>query len=90
MEKLIQSKTRVMVFKSVNELFFQYLSELFVTSSSNVVYNLRRATTDLRLPKKMSSNVQKNFHLGGTALWNSLLSNSKQASNLVTFKKSIS
>ena len=39
-EKLIRSETTVMIFKSVNELSSQYLSELFVTSSTNACYNL--------------------------------------------------
>ena len=78
-----------MVFKSVNGLSPQYLSELFATSSTNACYNLRRTTTDLRLPKKLSSNGQKSFSFRGAALWNSLPSESKQASNLLTFKKSI-
>ena len=88
-EKLIQRERLVMVFKSVNGLSPQYLSELFVTSSTNACYNLRRTTTDLRLPKKLSSNGQKSFSFRGAALWNSLPSESKQASNLLTFKKSI-
>ena len=88
-EKVIQRETLVMVFKSVNGLSPQYLSELFVTSSTNACYNLRRTTTDLRLPKKLSSNGQKSFSFRGAALWISLPSESKQASNLLTFKKSI-
>ena len=63
-EKVIQRETRVMVFKSVNGLSPQYLSELFATCSTNNCYNLRHTTTDLRLPKKLSSNGQKAFHLG--------------------------
>ena len=45
-------QTRVMVFKSVNELSTQYFFELFVAISTNACYNLRRTTTDLKLPKK--------------------------------------
>ena len=88
-EKVIQRETLVMVFKSVNGFSPQYLSELFVTSSTNACYNLRHTTTDLRLPKKLSSNGQKSFSFRGAALWDSLPSESKQASNLLTFKKSI-
>ena len=63
-EKVIQRETRVMVFKSVNGLSQQYLSELFITCLTNSCYNLRYTTTHLRLPKKLSSNGQKAFHLG--------------------------
>ena len=45
-EKLIQRETRVMVFKSVNELPPQHLSKLFLSSSSNACYNLQRTTNN--------------------------------------------
>ena len=40
LEELFRSETIVMVSKSVNELSSQYLSELFVTNSTNACYNL--------------------------------------------------
>ena len=88
-ETAIQRETPVMVFKFVKGLSPQYVSELFVTSSTNACYNLRHTTTGLRLPKKLSSYGQQSFSFRGAALWNSLPSESKQASNLVTFRKSI-
>ena len=74
--KLPQSFILLLIFKvnfDVDELSPQYLSELFVSSSSNACYNLpRNTTTDLILPKKKSSNGQKSFSFRGAALWNSL------------------
>ena len=78
-----------MVFKSVNELVPQYLSDLFVANSTISSDNLRRTATDLRLPKKMSSKGQKSFSYRGVATWNSLTVESNRASNLANFKSSI-
>ena len=44
---------------------------------------------DLRLPKKNSANGQKCFSFRGVKLWNSLPAESKTASSLNGFKKSI-
>ena len=78
-----------MVFKSVNGLAPQYLSDLFVANSTNSSYNLRRTATDLRLPKKISSNEQKSFPYSEVATWNRLPLESKRASNLANSKSSI-
>ena len=44
---------------------------------------------ELRLPKKRSANGQKCFSFRGAKLWNSLPAESKKASSLGGFKKSI-
>ena len=46
-EELIQNDTQIMVFKSVQGLAPQYLSDLFVANSTISSYNLRRTATDL-------------------------------------------
>ena len=78
-----------MVFKSVNGLAPQYLSDLFVANSTISSYNLKRTATDLRLPKKMSSNGQNNFSYKGMATLRSLPLDTKRASNFGSFKSSI-
>ena len=75
MEELIQNETQIMVFKSVNGLAPQYLSDLFVANSTISSYKLRRTATDLRLPKKTSSKKQKvspigEWQLGTVYQWN--------------------
>ena len=52
---MIQFESRVMVFKSLNRLTPQYLSDLFVANSTNPSYNLRSTDTDLTLPKRNTS-----------------------------------
>ena len=62
---------------------------MFVANSSDSSYNLRNTATDLKLPKKASSNGQKGLSYNGTKMWNSLLIESKLAPSLASFKKSL-
>ena len=71
-DELIQNETQIMVFKSVNGLAPQFLSDLFVAKSTNSSYNLRRTATDPTVPKIISSNGQKCSHYREVATWNSL------------------
>ena len=51
----------------VNERAPEYLSDSFVANSINSSHNLRRTSTNLRLPRKMSLNGQKSFSYRGVA-----------------------
>ena len=62
---------------------------LFTKNSQCSTRTLRNTGTDVRLPKKNSANGQKCFSFRGAKLWNSLSAESKQASSLNSFKKSI-
>ena len=88
-EELIGNESKTMVFKSLNGLAPQYLCNLFTRNSACASRNLRNTETDLRLPKKNSANGQKCFSFRGAKLWNSLPAESKTASSLNGFKKSI-
>ena len=88
-EELIGNESKTMVFKSLNDLAPQYLCNLFTRNSACASRNLRNTETDLRLPKKNSANGQKCFSFRGAKLWNSLPAESKTASSLNGFKKSI-
>ena len=88
-EQLISIESETMVFKSLNELAPQYLCGLFTKNSQCSTRTLRNTGTDVRLPKKNSANGQKFFSFRGAKLWNSLSAESKQASSLNSFKKSI-
>ena len=83
---MIQFESRVMVFKSLNRLTPQYLSDLFVANSTNPSYNLRSTDTNLTLPKRNTSTGQKSFSYRGAKLWNGLPDPSKRASSLISFK----
>ena len=88
-EELIGNESKTMVFKSLNDLAPQYLCKLFIRNSACSSRSLRNTETDLRLPKKRSANGQKCFSFRGAKLWNSLPADSKTASSLGGFKKSI-
>ena len=87
--ELIVGETKTMVFKSLNKLAPQYLCDLFTRNSLCSSYSLRNKGTDLRLSKKKSSNGQRCFSYRGAKLWNGLSAESKQATSLYSFKKSI-
>ena len=88
-EQLISIESKTMVFKSLNELAPQCLCGLFTKNSQCSTRTLRNTGTDVRLPKKNSANGKKCFSFRGAKLWNSLSAESKQASSLNSFKKSI-
>ena len=67
----------------------QYLFDMLVANYSEATYNLRNTATDLKLPKRTSSNGQKGFSYKGSKMWNSLPTESKLAPNLASFKKSL-
>ena len=88
-EQLISNESETMVFKSLNELAPQYLCGLFAKNSECSTRTLCNTGTDVSLPKNNSANGQKCFSFRGAKLWNSLSAESKQASSLNNFKKSI-
>ena len=88
-QQLISNESKTMVFKSLNELAPQYLSSPFKRNSQCSTRCLRNTETDLRVPKKTTANGQKSFSFRGAKLWNSLSAESKLASSLNSFKKSI-
>ena len=88
-DELIPGESKTMVFKSLNELAPQYLCDLFTRNSLCLSYSLRNTGTDLRLPMKKSANGQKCFSYRGAMLWNSQSTESKQATSLYGFKKTI-
>ena len=88
-EDFISEETKTMVFKSLHELAPEYLRCLFTSNSQFASHNLRNTATDLKLPKKKSTNGQKCFSYRGAKLWNSLPAESKQASSLSRFKSSL-
>ena len=88
-EELIDNEFKIMVFKSLNDLAPQYLCNLFTKNSVCSSHNLRNTETDLRLPMKKSANGQKCFSYRGDKIWNSLPAESKRASSLDGFKKTV-
>ena len=88
-EELITFESKIMVIKSLKQLTPQYLCDLFTRNLYCSYYSLRNTGTDLRLPKERSSNGQRCFSYRGAKLWNGLSAESKQATSLYSFKKTI-
>ena len=88
-DELVSSESKIMVFKSLNEMAPQYLCDLFIRNSTCSVKSLRSTGTDMRLPLRKSTIGQRCFSFRGAKLWNGLSAGSKQATSLYTFKTSI-
>ena len=87
--ELVDQDSRLMVYKSINGLAPQYMSDLFTRNSACSSRNLRNTKTDLRLPRKTSANGQKCFSYRGAKLWNNLSAEIKQAPSFAVFKQNI-
>ena len=61
-DELISYESKIMVFKSLNELAPQYLCNLFTRNSQCCSRSLRNTETDLKLPKK-SQHMARNVSL---------------------------
>ena len=86
---LHESQLLLLINDSLNDLAPRYLESLFKRNSQCSIHSLRNTKTDLRVPKKISTNSQKCFSFRGTKLWNGLSAESKKASSLKTFKQTI-
>ena len=86
-DELINSESNIMVFKSLHGLAPPYMRNLFTKTSQLTSRNLRNSATDLRIPKKNSTNGQKCFSFRCAKSWNGLSAERKQASTIYKFKK---
>ena len=84
---IVRSETATTMYKSLNGLVPEYLSDLFVKNSTRNVRKLRNTETDLSLPLRKTNNGQKAISFRGPKLWNHLELDVKQAPSLATFKK---
>ena len=78
-----------MVYKSINNMAPQYMSEIFTRNLDEATRQLQNTNTDLKMPKKRTCNGQKSFSFRGAKLWNSLDTEAKQATSLNRFKSLI-
>ena len=60
-QELIDIEFNPVVFKALNGLAPEYFSKLYIRNSETHLLALRNTSTDLQLPKKRTSNVQKCF-----------------------------
>ena len=85
-QDLIDKETSSMVYKSLNSLAPQYLSDLFVRLSELHPRELRNSGTDLAIPLLRTANGQKSFSYRGASLWNSLDLDKKEAPSINAFR----
>ena len=76
----------IMVYKSLNGLAPDYLSEMFVDRSSITNYALRDTGGKLALPQPRTNYLKNSFGYSGAALWNSLPAELRQANTLNKFR----
>ena len=75
-----------MVFKSLNGLTPEYLSELFVNRSDVTEYLLRDSVVNiLAVPLPRTNFLKNSFSYSGAVLWNSLPSDLRRAESLSDF-----
>ena len=86
---MIKVETACMVYKSINDLAPDYLSEIFTKNSACRRKNLRNTATDLQVPLMKTCNGQRAFSYRGTGVWNHLDWEVKQASSLKAFKDAV-
>ena len=87
--KLINKETCSMVYRSLNSLAPQYLSDLFVRLSEVHPRELRISKTNLAIPMLRTGNGQKSFAYRGASLWNSLDLDTKMAPSINAFKSKL-
>ena len=88
--KRVEYNICVMVFKALNNLTPDYVSQLIVKQSDYHNRTLRSTSNDLlHIPRSHSSYLDHSFSVKGPTLWNSLPSNIRQLSSLNTFKTSL-
>ena len=87
--ELIGIESKIVIFKSLNELAPPYLRSLFRKNSQSTSYRLHNTSTDLRLPKNGIENSKKSFSFRGAKLWSSFSATCKQAASLSSFKQHI-
>ena len=80
----------IMVYKSLNGLAPDYLSNMFVDRNSITNYALRDTSNKLALSLPRTNYLKNSFSYSGAVLWNSLPTELRQASTLHKFKSDCS
>ena len=68
-----------LMFKTVNHLLPEYLSDKFANVNTILRHNLRGAQFNLFIPRPNTEAPKKNFRYRGTVTWNRLSAEAKQA-----------
>ena len=79
-------ETSTMMYKSLNDLASQYLSDLFVRLSDFHILELRNTKSNLAVPLMRTVSGQKAFSYHGTKVWNKLNYIVKEAPSVYSFQ----
>ena len=85
-KEMIVKETSTMMYKSLNDLAPQYLSDLFARLSDFHTRELRNTKNDLAVPLMRTVSGQKAFSYRGTKVWNKFNNNIKEAPSVYSFK----
>ena len=86
---MIQVETACMVYKSINELAPDYLSQIFTKKSACSRETLRNTATDLQIPLVKTCSGQRTFSYRGARVLNHLDLAVKQTSSFKAFKDAV-
>ena len=79
-----------MVYKSLNHFTPEYLYRSKFTYRKDISkYNLRDSVNKLAIPKPRTDYLKNSFNYSGAVLWNSLLSDLRQAESLNIFRNKL-
>ena len=73
------------MFKTVNNLVPEYLSDKFASVNTIHRHNLQGAQHNLFIPRPNTEALKKSFRCRGAVIWNSLSAEAKQATTLNSF-----
>ena len=78
-----------MMYKLLNNIGPQSLTNLFTYKGEMTTYNLRNISSSLCLPKPRTNNLKKSFMYDGSFLWNSIPKEIKESKSLSSFRTKI-
>ena len=78
-----------MMYKLLNNMGPQSLTDLFTNKGEMISYNLRNISSTLCLPKPRTNYLKKSFMYDGSSLWNSIPEEIKKSISLSSFRTKI-
>ena len=88
-ERRAQMKARL-VYKSINKLAPQRLSNFFQNSNTMYDYDLRGSSTRLCLPKPRTEYLKKSFSYNGPHVWNQIPEDIRTSASYISFCEKLS
>ena len=86
--EIIEYQTSILMFKCINGIAPDYLKQLFSFNNYNV-YNLRRNSFDVIVPRPKTETLKRAFSYNGAATWNKIPTSVREAPNILTFKRNV-